>query len=132
MKAVRVRDLKDNPTKALRAARAEPVLVLNRDDPEAMILSLRNLGPESKNVRLSLARALYDADVMSLGQAARLSGLPLERFVEDLGAHGIPVFRQTVTELRRDIEALRQWQKRKRVSSSTRQADLPRPTRAAR
>ncbi len=118
MKAVRVRDLKDNPTKALRAAREAPVLVLNRDEPEAMILSVRDLGPETKNVRLSLARVLYDADALPLGQAARLSGLPLEAFIEHLGSHGIPIFRQTVAEFRRDIGTLRQW--RKRASSSTR------------
>ncbi len=41
MRAVRVRDLKDNPTKALRAARERPVLVLNRDKPEAMIVGKR-------------------------------------------------------------------------------------------
>lgn len=121
VKAVRVRDLKDNPSKALRAARKEPVLVLNRDEPEAMILSIRDLGPETENVRVSLARALYDADALSLGQAARLSGLPLEGFIEHLGARGIPVFRLTPEELRRDIEVVEKLRSRK-ASSSTRPA----------
>lgn len=106
VKAVRVRDLKDNPTKALRAAREEPVLVLNRDQPEAVILSIRDLGPETENVRVSLARALYDANVLSLGHAARLSGLPLPEFIEHLGSYGIPVFRQSPEELQQDLEVL--------------------------
>ncbi len=121
MKAVRVRDLKDNPTKALRAARERPVLVLNRDEPEAMIVSMRDLGPETENARLGLARALYDADALSLGQAARLSGLTLEEFIEHLGARGISVFRLSPAELQRDIAVAEKLRSHK-VSSSTRRA----------
>lgn len=95
--------------------------MLNRDEPEAMILSMRDLGPEAENVRVSLARALYDADALSLGQAARLSGLPLEGFIEHLGARGIPVYRLTAAELRRDIEVVEKLRSPK-ASSSTRRA----------
>lgn len=120
VKAVRVRDLKDNPTKALRAAREGPVLVLNRDEPEAVILSIRDLGPETENLRLSLARALYDGDALSLGQAARLAGLPLVEFIEHLGLYGIPILRQTPEELQQDLEVLEKSSGP--VSSSTRRA----------
>lgn len=121
VKAVRVRDLKDNPSKALRGAREAPVLVLNRDQPEAMIVSIRDLGPEADNVRLGLARSLYEAEALSLGQAARLSGLPLEAFIEHLGARGIPVFRLSRDELHRDIGVARRLASPK-ASSSTRRA----------
>jgi predicted HTH domain antitoxin len=120
-KVVRVRDLKDNPTQALRAARDRPVLVLNRDVPEAVILSMRDLGPETGSVRLSLARALYAADVLSLGRASRLAGVPLQEFIEHLGAAGIPVLRLTPAELRRDIEVAEKVRS-PRASSSTRRA----------
>lgn len=120
-KVVRVRDLKDNPTRALRAARERPVLVLNRDEPEAVILSMRDLGPETAGVRLSLARALYAAEVLSLGRAARLAGVPLQDFIEHLGAAGIPVFRLPSAELLRDIEVAEKIRS-PRASSSTRRA----------
>lgn len=117
MKAVRVRDLKDNPTRALRSARREPVVVLNRDEPEAVILSLRDLRGDEADVRLALARVLYEHGGLSLGRAARVGGLSLEAFMEYLGARGIPVLRLRPDELEGDLVALRAW--RGRASSST-------------
>lgn len=119
MKAVRVRDLKDNPTKALREARRRPVLVLKRDEPEAMIVSIRDLGADTADVRIALARALYDDEILSLGQAARVAGLSLADFIEHLGARGISVFRLSPEELRRDVEVVEKLRSSARASSST-------------
>jgi prevent-host-death family protein len=43
MKTVGVRELKDNPTRALREARHGPVLVTNRDEPDALLVSFDTL-----------------------------------------------------------------------------------------
>ena len=40
MKAFSVRELKNNPSVALRAAREHPVIVLNRHQPEAVLIHL--------------------------------------------------------------------------------------------
>ena len=40
MKAFSVRELKNNPSVALRAAREHPVIVLNRNQPEAVLIHL--------------------------------------------------------------------------------------------
>jgi predicted HTH domain antitoxin len=106
MKAVGIRELKDNPTDALRAARSGPVLITNRDDPEALLLSLRGLGPDEPDVRIGLATALYDQGVISLGRAARLARVPLEAFMLHLGSRGIPVFRLGPDELAGDLATL--------------------------
>lgn len=119
MKAVRVRDLKDNPAKALREARRRPVLVLKRDEPEAVIVSIRDIGADTADVRIALARALYDDETLSLGQAARVAGLSLADFIEHLGARRIPVFRLSPEKLRRDVEVVERLRSSARASSST-------------
>ena len=106
MRTFGIRDLKDNPTRAVRASREGAVLITNRDDPEALLISLRNLGEHDEDVRLTLAVALYEGAGMSLGRAARLAGTTIEGFVEHLGSRGIPVFRAERDELDRDLRTL--------------------------
>ena len=60
MKAVSVRELKNNPSAALRAAREHPVMVLNRHQPEALLVHLDDEGLlTDSGVRKALATALY-------------------------------------------------------------------------
>ncbi|MEP7377996.1 MAG: UPF0175 family protein [Chloroflexota bacterium] len=106
MRSVGIRDLKDNPTRALRAAREQPVLITNRDDPEALLLSLRGLAEHEPDVRLTLATILFDQAGMSLGRAARLAGISVEAFIMHLGSRGIAIFRQGREELAGDLRAL--------------------------
>ncbi len=107
MKQVGIRELKDNPTRAVRAAREGPVLITSRDDPEAILLSLRDLGEHEPDVRLGLARTLYEQEALSLGRASRLAGIPIERFMEHLGSRGIPVFRAVSPDLDGDLATVR-------------------------
>lgn len=106
MRTVGIRELKDNPTRAVRAARERPVLITNRDDPEALLLSLHNLGEHEPDVRLTLAATLYEQAGMSLGRAARLAGTTIEEFIDHLASRGIPVLRASREELDRDLQAL--------------------------
>jgi predicted HTH domain antitoxin len=107
MKQVGIRELKDNPTRAVRAARTGPVVITNRDDPEAILLSLRGLGEHEPDVRLGLATALYEQEALSLGRSAALAGVSIERFMEHLGSRGIPVFRIAAADLDADLASLR-------------------------
>ncbi len=76
MKSVNVRQLKNNPSEALRSAAEAPVLVLKGDHPEALILHLDIEGlPDEPDVLLALAAALYQSASISLGRAARLAGV---------------------------------------------------------
>ena len=109
MKAVSVRQLKNNPSAALRDARDQPVMVLNRQRPEALLV---HLGDDSllaePGVRSALAAALYKDGSMSLGSAASLSGRPIADFIAHLSRLGIPVVRgaDTVGE---DVATLDRW-----------------------
>jgi len=111
MKAVNVRQLKNNPSDALRMARKQPVM--NRDQPEAVLFHLDDEGLLGEpGVRLALATALYKSESLSIGRAARVAGMPLEAFMGEMGRAGIPVIRGNARTLREDLKNLKAWRAR--------------------
>jgi hypothetical protein len=94
MYATNVTKLKENPSVALREAEDGPVLVLDGNVPNAVILHLDpSLQDIETGLRPALAAALYKDDVLSLGAAAELSGLAYGEFLQHLAALGIDVAR---------------------------------------
>ena len=93
-----MRELKKNPSLALRLAREGPVLILNGDEPDALLMHLdKSLIETEAGMRPALAASLYKGGTVSLGKAARISGLPLGEFVAHLGSLGIEVVRRDET-----------------------------------
>lgn len=110
MKSVNVRELKSNPSEALRQAREGVVVVMNRDRADALIVHLDDdklLG--MPGVRLALATALYRDGNLPVGRAARLSGLTTVEFIQHLSRGGIAVVSENPAEVRRDVETLDTW-----------------------
>jgi prevent-host-death family protein len=107
MKAVNIRQLKNNPSAALREARERPVVIVNRNQPEALLVHLddQTLLAEP-GVRWALVTALYREESLSLGQAARCAGLSLAEFMQHVSRLGIPVVRGTATRVREDAQAI--------------------------
>lgn len=92
MYAINVRNLKKNPSEALRHAEEAPVLVLKGNEPNAVILHLeKSFGESDSLLRPALAASLYRERVLSLGAAAKLSALSLSEFVEHLAALDIEI-----------------------------------------
>jgi predicted HTH domain antitoxin len=113
MKAVNVRQLKNNPSEALREARRQPVIVLNRDQAEAVLLHLDDESLLTEpGVRLALATSLYREESLSLGQAARFARLPIGELIDHLSRLGIPVVRGEAGQAHEDAETIRQWRLR--------------------
>jgi predicted HTH domain antitoxin len=112
MHAVKVSELKNNPSEALRHARRAPVIVMKGDQPEAVIFHLDNDGLLSEpGMRLALATALFKEGHLSLGRAAKLADMPLGEFIPYLGSRGIPAITGTAEDARKDLEVLRKWGK---------------------
>lgn len=110
MKSVNVRELKNNPSQALRQAREDLVVVMNRDKADALLVHLDDeklLG--MPGVRLALATALYRDGNLPVGRAARLAGLTAVEFIQHLSRNGIAVVSGNVEEVRRDVETLDTW-----------------------
>ena len=113
MKAVNVRQLKNNPSEALRMAREHPVVVMNRDHPEALLFHLDDEGLLGEpGVRLALATALFKSESISIGRAAKVAGMPLEAFIVELGRAGVPVIRGNARTLREDLKNIKAWRAR--------------------
>ncbi len=112
MKAVNVRQLKNNPSEALREARKDPVIVLHRDQPEALLVHLDDEALLSQaGVRRALATALYRDQSLALGQAARLAGVSIAEFLLHVSRLGIPVVRGRAASVRADAEVIERWRK---------------------
>jgi len=93
MQTVNVRQLKTNPSTALAAARADDiVVVMNRDNQQALLIDLERLGlPDLPAVRVALAVSLFRSAAISAGFAARMAGKPLPEMLTLLSSQGIPL-----------------------------------------
>lgn len=109
MYATNVRELKKNPSLALRHAREAPVLVLKGDVPDALLIHLdTTLSETSSGLRPALAASLFRDGLMSLGKATRLSGLTMSAFIKHLGSLGIEIARPDETTAH-EVQDLSAW-----------------------
>ncbi len=110
MHAVSVSRLKHNPAEALRQARSGPVVVLNRNNPDAVLIGLEEGGVlQSPGVRAALATALFRDGELSLVRAAHVAEMDVVSFIAHLGRIGIAVIRLTAAETNADLDTLEQW-----------------------
>ena len=110
MKAVSVRELKKNPSAALRAAREQPVIVLNRHEPEAVLIHLHDDSLLSEpGVRQAIATGLFRERSLSLGLAAKYAGLGIAEFIEHVSRLEIPVVAGTAEAVSGDTESVETW-----------------------
>ncbi|WP_347989513.1 UPF0175 family protein [Methylomonas sp. AM2-LC] len=109
MYATNVRNLKKNPSEALRHAEQEPVLIMKGNEPNAMIFNVKtSLGDINEQLKPALAASLFKDRVLSLGAASQISGLSISEFIDHLTQLDIDVVvadQQTSKEL----ETLDTW-----------------------
>lgn len=75
------------------------------DLPEEILLALKVApGGAAQEVCLAAAVKLYELGRLSSGAAARLAGLPRAVFLTKLAEYGVPTFRLSEEELRRELE----------------------------
>ncbi len=108
MHTTNVRELKKNPSLALRRAKEGPVLILKGNVPDAVLMHLdESLTKTAAGMRPALAASLYKGGSVSLGKAAKISGLSLSEFVVHLGSLGIEIVRpdETTEDEAEDVSA---------------------------
>lgn len=110
MQAVNIRQLKNNPSPALRAAKEEElVVVMNRDRPAALLVDLERLGlPDLAAVRVVLAVSLFRSGSVSAGFAARMADMPLPEMLDLLSSQGIALGGSREDALD-DMSTARKW-----------------------
>ncbi len=110
MKTVNVSGLKNNPSEALRYSHEDLVLVMNRNEPDAMIVGVnRGNVIDMPGVRKAMATALFKDGELSLARSAKLAKMALADFIEHISRLGIPVINQTAEEVQQDMDTLEQW-----------------------
>jgi prevent-host-death family protein len=110
MHNVSVSSLKNNPSEALRYAKQAPVVVMNHNEPDAIIVGLDDGKLLSgSGTRAALGTALFRDGGLSLARAARVAQMPLSSFITHVSRLGIPVVEQTPEEVGADMETLDQW-----------------------
>ena len=110
MESVSVRELKNNPSGALKHAReGELVVVTNRDTPEAVLVGLEQLGmPDVGRLRLAIAASLFRDGVVSSGAAARMAGKSRAEMLDLLARLGIPLTPES-DNIADDVAAIDAW-----------------------
>ncbi len=110
MEAVNVSSLKNNPSEALRLARRDVVVVMNRNTPDALMVGIESAGVlREKGVRPALATALFRDGHLSLVRAARLAEMSVSQFVSHVSRLGIPVVKLDGAEAEQDMDTLDEW-----------------------
>jgi hypothetical protein len=100
MHAVNVSTLKNNPTQALQWAQKEPVVVFNRDRPQAVLTEVNSAGGMD---------APFKDGGLSLVRAAKLAQCTIEEFLRYLALNNIPVIDMTPEELDREFKTVDAW-----------------------
>jgi predicted HTH domain antitoxin len=110
MKTVNVSGLKNNPSEALRYSHDDLVLVMNRNEPDALIVGV-NTGNiiDMPGVRKAMATALFKDGELSIARSAKLAKMALADFIEHISRLGIPIINQTAEEVDQDMDTLEQW-----------------------
>jgi predicted HTH domain antitoxin len=111
MQAFNNRQLKNNPSTALRAAHDDDmVVVMNRDNPTALLVDLEKIAtPDLDSVKVALAISLFKDGVISLGSAARMAKQNLSDMMTLLSSLDIPLTGNKAKEVKNDMTVVRQF-----------------------
>lgn len=117
MKSISAREMSQNgASKVIAAAQSEPVLITKNNEPSAWVVSARDValvserlsGDDSvyRDTLAAVAAHLYSRDLLSIGRAARLAGMPLADFILLCGKVNAPVLREPPEGLEAELAGL--------------------------
>jgi len=110
MKSINVSGLKNNPSQALRMAHEDVVLVMNRNEPDAVMVGLKYANIIGMpGVRKALATALFKDGNLSIARSAKLADMPLAEFITHVSRLGMPIIDLTAEETQQDLDTLDEW-----------------------
>ena len=111
MQAFNIRQLKNNPSIALRAAHQDDMaLIMNRDNPTALLVDLEKMDmPNLDTVKLALAVSLFKEGIISLGSAARMAKQNISKMISLLSSLNIPITGDKANDAKTDMATVRQF-----------------------
>lgn len=111
MQTISVRQLKSNPSTALRDARTDMVVVMNRDKPDAVMIGFEQLDglADFAHVRQAMAVSLFKDRLISVVSAAKLANEPLSDMLSRLSRLGVPVVDYDAATLATEVTQGMAW-----------------------
>lgn len=111
MKIIDVRHFKKKFSAALRDARNEIVIVIDDGKPAAMLIGFEQLGATTDIalVRKAIAVSLFNDQVISLSDAAKLASEPVGAMLTRLASLGVPVADYDESELANEVKLGAAW-----------------------
>ena len=111
MQTINIRQLKTNPSPALRDARTGMVVVMNRDKPDAVMIGFEQLDglADFAHVRQAMAINLFKDRLISLSGAAKLANEAIGVMLTRLARLGIAVADYDATSLAREVNTAQDW-----------------------
>jgi len=101
-----IRDLRERTGDLIREAEAGKLSVVTKHGQPVFVAIPLDEEMLRSGLHVALATRLFDEGVVSLGKAAKLARLPVESFIEKLGAAGIPAVRYDPKELDSELAAI--------------------------
>ena len=100
-----IRDLRERTGELIRDAEAGKLSIITKHGQPVFVAVPFDEALLKEGVRVALAVKLFDDEVVSLGKAAKLAGMPQGEFINHLGALKIPVVRYGKDELAQEVAA---------------------------
>ncbi len=105
MTTITIEQLISSPGRLIDEAEGGQISVVTKDGRPLFLTVPFDERLASEQVHVALAIRLYEQEVIGLGKAARLAGVPISDFIDRLGALNIPVIRYSAEDLRREVAA---------------------------
>ena len=105
MEMFTIRDLRNRTGELIREAEAGHLSLVTKHGQPVFVAVPFDETLLREGVRVALAVKLFDGEVVSIGKAAKLAGMPQSEFIDHLGALKIPVVRYGKDELQQELEA---------------------------
>lgn len=105
METFTIRDLRERTGELVRGAKAGQLSLVTKHGVEVFVAMPFDEELLRSGVRVALAVKLFDDEVISLGKATKLAGVPYIEFVNHLGALKIPITRYAEDELEKELAA---------------------------
>jgi prevent-host-death family protein len=107
-----IRDLRERTGDLVRGAEAGKLSIVTKHGQPVFVAVPFDETLVKEGVRIDLAIKLFDENVLSTGQAARLAGLPLAEFLKICSEQGVPVVRYEPEEIEAELKAVDELRRR--------------------
>lgn len=98
-----VRDLRERTGELIRDAEEGKLSLVTKHGQPVFVAVPFDESMLREGLHVALAIKLYEEEVVSIGKAAKLAGLPLVEFMDKLAAASIPVVRYDPAELDQEL-----------------------------